>query len=55
MLKIVKKASNKQIGCDLTKVTSAPLVSEKKNSQSYKMECGLNAFVCGNRKMRRVS
>lgn len=54
MLKIVKKASDKKTGCDLTKAP-APLVGNKKNTKSYKIECGLNAFICGNGEMRRVS
>lgn len=56
MLKIKEKASDKQIGCNLTKVVSAPLVKKNKRSSScYKIECGLNTFVCGNGETRRVS
>lgn len=59
MIKIVKKASNK-IGCGFTGVINTPLVKKenctiKATPVYYKTQCGLNAFVCGNGEMRRVS
>ena len=49
MLRIVEKASEKH----LTKDTNTPLV--KKETGNYRVDCGLNAYICGNGKMRRVS
>lgn len=49
MLRIVEKASEKY----LTKDENTPLV--KKETGSYRVECGLYAYICGNGKIRRVS
>jgi hypothetical protein len=59
MIKIVKKASNK-IGCGINGVVNTPLVKKESciNSATavyYRIECGLNTFICGNGEMRRVS
>ena len=54
MLKIIKKAADKRVGCDLIKVVASPLV-EKRKFQTYKIECGLNASICGNGEIKKIS